>query len=336
LIVHMSGGEHIEYMTENELVIEYRRLYPDDRGLALLTNGHLRSTWNSSGLFGEIGSHKAVNERRPGRTTLYRPDAIARLRYVLAGDIAGVGAERIKRALELGIQREVLALLPSARTFRYVLTKPLALLLRSKRPERLSAQAVHRRLWEWRRTDVDRVLQRFVKKHPDQDPEELLEWHPRARNVVPLSYYLEAPRVPEDYLQDLRQMPSNDLASLLTAMRRVVDIVPSAAPPEQRSADLEVISHHVVREYSIEYKEHPDKDGQRALHVYTVNATRRRLTLLQHTCSHLYAIREQPQDWIQRCHRCDHFFAVSDPDQETCQQSGCRGLQPDRGNTPLP
>jgi len=89
--------------------------------------------WSKVGLFGKVGHKPGCYERRhlgKGRGTeiLYRPsnDTFERLDFVLYATALGLSPERMRSALESGLEAFHLPWCRNPRILGYVLTRPLA------------------------------------------------------------------------------------------------------------------------------------------------------------------------------------------------------------------
>lgn len=434
-------------LTEQELIEAYLSHCPagDRRWLkrayfAPATQGASRKpralslprSWGRKSLWKAIGDEQPLCAReflgKRGSRTLYRPEAIERLGYIIEGLKIGLSPEQIHRALESGIERLMLPMCRDVSNIRYVLTRPLVLLLNLRGPaERLRQQQgalrrrfgrievssrraterividvyrispeglgdrkidpsklramldrvfpaslvgkpgvpedlhqslerqvrelahrsvkpasgapdevraiaarglahlqrtqremeklllidptklidphIYERLWRWKqRTDeVVAVLGKENPSTPRRAVEDRLESDRRARNAIPLSYYLHLPNEAE-YFGGLASTRKT-----ISAMKRI-----ASSPDAATGADWETVERHVVPEYTVRLVAAAENP---VVYSVTIKEPNRPMSLLEHACSHLSVIKAEFADWVRVCELCQRFFAVHDPDQ---------------------
>lgn len=319
------------FMSQDELVERFLAQHAKHRGVSLLRKkaDALFRQWSNVGLFGSVGNlpstigHEGRGKGKGrGKVTVYREAALERLAYALHGTTSGTGIDRIKRALELEINPLLLGLCDSDKNFRYVLTRPLVFLLNQKRPQSINASTAYRQMWAWKRAS-DALLEKLSTGEPDLDAEELFEKSSKARNLIPLGFYIEplcadqteAQRL---YTKDLKKMEKDSLNGLVDAMRRV-------ATASAKTGDLELIKKFSCDGYVIRVER--DDQGHRPVFSLAVDAPRP-LTLLEHAASHLLCVRKELRLWLRKCSctDCHRFYCVYDTDRDLgrCNSTRCR------------
>jgi hypothetical protein len=297
--------------------------------------------WSKVGLFGKIGDKPACFERRHlgkkrGTEILYLPskETFERLDFVLYAAALGHSPERIRNAVESGLDLSHLPWCRNPRILGYVLTRPLAYLLNHRgRASEIwrRAQAIYKEFWTYDRREVHRLL----KDNPPPlgvDPYAYLEGIEPGRDLIPLSIAIEPPKDASSYVDDIRRLDADELQQVVEAMRRIVNSLTDFEMPADH--DVEILREHDVDGYDI-VVEDVTRPGRRRDRIYRceVDPSRLPMTMLKQSCSHLLSILRQADRfrWVRRCTRinfgrrryCENYFAVLDS-QEECGGRFCR------------
>lgn len=335
--------------TEQELLAAY--LFPTDgrrwlmrklcdelggtnSDLRLLDEGRLDLTlpkgWKDEGLFGKIGDRRSTVRksglgRGKGMKTRYSRAALDRLHYIVNGARASLGPKRIKSALRFGVPLDELGVCGDLQTWRYALTKPLALLLNGEidtdNPDRL--HELYEWIWRWT-PEADGQISRLRKKSPTASQGELDDDFERgfqARDAFPLSLLLRPPE--REPVTDFYFAGVTAAQETVEAMRRIVKN-PRGAP----AADWQIVKKYAVKKYDVRIQ----ASGPRhTVYKGDIDEPRRPMTLLKQAASHLVVIQNEVRKWIGVCRRyrpeggrCGRFFALADPKQETCKDRFCQ------------
>jgi hypothetical protein len=357
-----------EYGSEEELIEEFQLEYSwkyQGTVPAGCRNGRLDPRWKKNGLFGEVGRHPSCiltpglgrpSEKEPtrkrGSKTIYIEGALDRLHYIVTASEAGLGAEKIRTALEFDVPEYALEVCGNDKSIRCILTRPLVLLLNTANLATLDATDIYNKVW--RPYDLPRSR---VRNCDDLSRESrsgaylLAGANPNRADVrddVSLAIYLGQPGTAEGYVADLR-WPGNQ--NVVDAIRRIAGTdVQSGEGPRRGldSKDIDLVEKHARKGYDIRIRRCPPAksvgkvDRDHAVFACGVDVgvglavvNPPPMTLLEHSCSHLLFILEKRDKWVRRCgrerwtadekmERCPVFFAVYDQDRKTCGTSRCK------------
>ena len=357
-----------EYGSEEELVedfiLEYSWKFGDHP--VGIKDGKLDPRWNGNGLFGELGRHPNCIRtpglgKGAGSRTIYVPGALDRLRYIVTAAEFGLGAEKIKTALEYDIPGVALQVCANEKSIRYLLTRPLALLLNARNLSTLDKDDVYKKVWKPFGTPRRDRAGKGKPKLGSPDPAYLLARANRDR--LSLEIYLTKPRSVEDYVADLGRPESQPVVN---AMRRIVntDIARPDTPLDGLNPkDITLVEKHARDGYAISIRRCPPAGQDDVVYAcavsqgeitYTMPPMQERvrsmsrgqqwreiatpprpMTLLEHSCSQLLSVLDERDRWIRRCRkdrwnedlmwqRCPVLFAVYYPKGKTCGTTLCK------------